>query len=190
MAQAWTAGVTDYAVPDQVEDGFANLHGYNVKRNAPAGLPSIFPSPINLEMVKTFWRWSKIMKESGTVDLAARTRTAQVTDGMAHTMLMTEVAGRPDHWEMGLMTQRIAPLHAAWADPTATMFNIRGIQLDDSKCALQCANTSEDDGEIYSFHSAGASFLFADGHVDFVSDMTDQRVIFAWVTPDRGDGQH
>jgi prepilin-type N-terminal cleavage/methylation domain-containing protein/prepilin-type processing-associated H-X9-DG protein len=178
---------TDYAVPEQVEDGFANLFGYKVPKNAPMGLPSMFPSPLNVEGSKTAQRWNGIMKTPGTVELSYHTKASQITDGLSHTMMMTEVAGRPQHWEMGLRTGRHEPLPSAWADPSAALFDIRGIATEGQKCALQCANTSESDGEIYSFHDVGANAVFADGHVTFLSAELDPRVLFAFVTPAQGD---
>lgn len=178
---------TDYAVPEQVEDGMANLFGYNVPKNAPMGLPSMFPSPLNIELGKTIQRWNTIMKTSGTVELTQHTKASQITDGLSHTLMMTEVAGRPQHWENGLRTGRHEPLPSAWADPSCALFDIRGIATEGQKCALQCANTSESDGEIYSFHDAGANAVFADGHVTFLSAELDPRLLFAFVTPAQGD---
>ncbi|MFQ3594185.1 MAG: H-X9-DG-CTERM domain-containing protein, partial [Gemmataceae bacterium] len=43
------------------------------------------------------------------------------------------------------------------------------------------------DGEIYSFHSGGANFLFADGSVRFLSESTPNHVIGALLTPASGE---
>jgi prepilin-type N-terminal cleavage/methylation domain-containing protein len=99
---------TDYAVPEQVEDGMANLFGYNVPKNAPMGLPGMFPSPLNIELGKTIQRWNTIMNTSGVVELSYHTKASQVTDGMSHTLMMTEVAGRPQHWACKSFCVRLA----------------------------------------------------------------------------------
>src|SRR3990172_3791027 len=101
------------------------------------------------------------MNKEGLVELAVQTKAAQITDGLAHTIMMTEVAGRPQHWENGVRTARLEPLASAWADPGCALFDIRGIATEGEKCAIGCANTSEEDGEIYSFHTGGANFVFA-----------------------------
>jgi prepilin-type processing-associated H-X9-DG protein len=129
------------------------------------------------------------MTKLGTVELSHHTKASKITDGLSHTMMMTEVAGRPQHWEMGLRTGRHEPLPSAWADPSAALFDIRGIATEGQKCALQCANTSESDGEVYSFHDAGANAVFADGHVTFLSAELDPRLLFAFVTPAESDNQ-
>ncbi len=98
-------------------------------------------------------------------------------------MMLAEDAGRPMHFRKGIRDTLGEPLQVAWADPY-TAFSIGGVGAE--HCMMQCDN----DGEIYSFHPAGANLLFADGHVAFVAESADARTILAWLTPDRGDNNN
>ena len=177
----FTGGITDYAIPIQAEDGLATRFGYDVPVNAPGGLPSMFPSPVHQK--DTRQKWDAVMSSSGSSTFSVQTRAMQITDGLSHTFMMTEVAGRPEHWQMGAHIEKGEPLSSSWADPYGATFDIKGFITEDRYCIIQCDN----DGEIYSFHPGGVNFLFADGHVTFVSPETDPRVILAQMTPDKGD---
>jgi prepilin-type processing-associated H-X9-DG protein/prepilin-type N-terminal cleavage/methylation domain-containing protein len=176
-------GITDYSVPIQVEDGLARILGYKVAIGDSVGLPSMFPSPIEQGSQTLALQFRAISDSSGVMELARQTRAAQITDGLSHTFMMTEAAGRPEHWQMGVRMPELEPLNSAWADPW-TALRIKGtLMADGQKCVFQCGNA----GEIYSFHPEGVNFLFADGHVEFLPAETDPHVIVALMTPNQGD---
>ncbi len=182
-ATVFRGGVTDYSVPIQVEDGLARSLGYKVAVGDSAGLPSMFPSALEQSSAELALRFKAIWDNSGVVELIRQTRPAQITDGLSHTFMMTEAAGRPEHWQMGMRTSELEPLTSAWADPW-TALRIKGTLIDGGvKCVFQCSNA----GEIYSFHPDGVNFLFADGHVEFLQADTNPHVIVALMTPNQGD---
>jgi len=182
---SFRGAVADYAVAYQAEDGLARAFGYDVAKGDNAGLPSMFPSPIDLPFEKLAPKIMPILDEKGTSEFSMQTRAAQITDGLAHTFLMAETAGRPDHYRQGQRFPTGEPLPSAWADPFVA-FRIGGLGEGEAKnrCLIQC-----DNAEIYSFHPAGVNFLFADGHVSLLSAGTDGRLILAMLTPDKGDGE-
>lgn len=180
----------DYGVPVQAEDGVATLFGYEIAKNDPAGLPSMFPSPLNQKSARV--KWESVLRKPGTADFIEQTRSSQITDGLSRTFMLTEIAGRPQHWQMGARTPVGEPLPNAWADPNAVTFEIKSIQTDRGKCVIQCGNSGEHgdiDPEIYSFHSGGVTTLFADGHVESLSPDIDSRVLLSLMTPARADNE-
>ncbi|MBI2826198.1 MAG: DUF1559 domain-containing protein [Planctomycetia bacterium] len=179
----YTGAVTDYTVITGVEDGTARTFGYDVPRDDPAGLRGMFPSPFAVESKALVNKVTPAILGPVTVEFSVRLRASDITDGLSNTIAMTEVAGRPEHWENGVRTMRNEPLESAWADPQ-TVADISGRDTPAGKCLMQCDNA----GEIYSFHPAEINFAFADGHVTGLSRQTDPNVLLALVTPDRGEG--
>jgi prepilin-type processing-associated H-X9-DG protein/prepilin-type N-terminal cleavage/methylation domain-containing protein len=184
---SYRGGVTDYSVPTQIEDGLGRRFGYDVAAGDNAGVPSMFPSPLDQPVPQLTSKIMAIWTSPGTSDFSRRTRAAQVTDGLTHTLMLAEASGRPDHYRMGERCFTGEPLESAWADPFIA-FAVSGFDEGDGakRCVMQCDN----DDEIYSFHPAGANFLFADGHVAVFSADTEARLVLALVTPSGGDDHH
>jgi prepilin-type processing-associated H-X9-DG protein len=115
--------------------------------------------PLKGQTGKTYWR--------------------QCTDGLSQTVMFVEDAGRPDYWEDGQLknTQAVNNTDGArWADPDAEFWS-------HNFCAgftsmINCNNRNE----IYSFHSGGAIFAFADGSVQYIPEDTDITVQVALST--------
>ena len=133
--------------------------------------------------------------EFGLVDRAANyqgvltknylTRLADITDGTAQTILVTEYAGRPQLWRAGRPVPGIYVSGAAWVGGPL-MFG-QGSSTDGATkpgaCAINCTN----DREVYSFHPAGANAVFADGSVHFLKAGIDIRTFAALVTRAGGE---
>ena len=184
----FVGGATDYGVPVNAEDGLANLFGYKIPKNDPAGLPSMFPSPISQK--STQQKLNSVVTKAGEVFFSIQTRASQVTDGLSHTFMMTEIAGRPQHWQFGMRTSAGEPLPSSWADPEGATFDIKSIDSPKGKCIIQCGNSGENgdiDAEIYSFHPGGVNFLFADGHVQSLAADIDPHLLLTLMTPDQSD---
>jgi prepilin-type N-terminal cleavage/methylation domain-containing protein/prepilin-type processing-associated H-X9-DG protein len=107
------------------------------------------------------------------------TKLKQVTDGLSHTFMFVEDAGRGDFWEDGQL-KNTAPAGntsgARWADPDNEFWS-------HNLCAggqsfINCNN----DNEIYSFHPGGAMFALADGSVQFLQDTLDIQIQVALLT--------
>ncbi|MBX3400932.1 MAG: DUF1559 domain-containing protein [Gemmataceae bacterium] len=109
-------------------------------------------------------------------------RIADVLDGTSQTLLIAEVAGRPEIFTLGRATGS-ATRPPAWASYNGIYpINLDGWLADGSgpwgPCAVNCSNGHE----IYSFHSGGASILMADGSTRFVRANVDIRAMAAAVT--------
>ena len=174
--------VTDYSVPVEASAALAKQFGYAIPTNDLAGLGGMFPWPI--DDTKTLYaKATLLLATSETVRFSRRIKASEVTDGMSNTFLLTEVAGRPERWQNGRHSGLGEPWQSAWSDPR-TVLQIDGTDGPSGKCLLQCDN----ENEIYSFHPAGANFLFADGHVQTAPANTDPRIILEWLTPGHIDG--
>ena len=176
-------GISDHAVPLGIGRGLAAQFGYNVPKNGPDAMPSMFPFPLNASDI--VMKFVSVISRAGNVTFSAQTTAAQIIDGMSHTMMMTEIAGRPDRWRSGARVDSPSPLSCAWADYDATSFIANGTRSNASPdiCLVQCQNMDE----IYSFHPAGPNCLYADGRVARLSVSSDPRVVLAVVTPDQSE---
>ncbi|MCC9603720.1 DUF1559 domain-containing protein [Stieleria sp. JC731] len=108
-----------------------------------------------------------------------------ITDGLSNTMLVAERAGRPDFYSNGELVEAwpysgnlgsdnhqaawAISTHFAWLAPHNGKVNYENMT------------------GIYSFHSAGANCLFADGAVQLVSNSVDSDLLNAWSTRAKGE---
>lgn len=168
--------ITDYAQPVKAARDFANLFGYNVT-DYFAELPSMFPLP---PQEKALASAVQVIVSSSVFVLNEQTRANQVTDGLSNTFMMAEQAGRPQHWRAGNRIYADEPLACAWANPVAMFIIIDG---KEGSPVLQ----QDNERQLYSFHPAGVNFLFADGHVDFLAEDVDPRLILGLMTPNHGE---
>ncbi len=109
-------------------------------------------------------------------------RIADVVDGTSQTLLVAEVAGRPEVFTLGRSTGSLTR-PPSWASYNGSYpINLDGWLADGSgpwgPCAVNCSNGHE----IYSFHSGGANILMADGSTRFVRANVDIRAMAAAVT--------
>ncbi len=104
------------------------------------------------------------------------TKIKQITDGLSSTVMVAESAGKPELYtkgQPGTINGEPGTVYAgcSWADPDS------GFTVN-----AQPVINYHNDAEIYAFHTSGANLLFADGHVQFVSDALETAVGIALVT--------
>jgi prepilin-type N-terminal cleavage/methylation domain-containing protein/prepilin-type processing-associated H-X9-DG protein len=108
-------------------------------------------------------------------------------DGSSNTTLLAEDAGRPRLWQARVPTAARDVLEGGPWNHYKGGIVLNGSTPDGTAkpgpCALNCNN----DGEIYAFHPAGATALFADGSVRFLRAGMDVRVLAGLVTRAGGE---
>lgn len=101
----------------------------------------------------------------------------EVTDGLSHTMMLFEIAGRPTHYREGVSIGTTSGKY--WADPqSAPCMHWKGGPI--------VMNYDNSDG-IYSFHPGGAQFLYADSTVRFHLESLDIEDFVSQFTIAAGD---
>jgi prepilin-type processing-associated H-X9-DG protein len=123
---------------------------------------------------------------SGVMIYNRPTRLTEIADGASNTLLVAEIAGRPERWEMGRRIAGERSSGAGWADSiNSTMLSgydpATAFFLGD--CAVNCSNN----GAAYSFHSGGANVALADGTVRFLRQDIGIRMMAALVTRAGGE---
>ncbi len=150
---------------------------------------------------------------SGLVDVAGegampknkKIRLTDILDGTSNTILVTEDAGRPTLWRLGVPVGEppIPRVNGGGWVRAATDITLNGLTADGTTspgpCALNCANGEDGypypspiygvqgTGSPYSFHAGGVNNLFGDGSVHFIRQNVDIRVFARLVTRSGGE---
>jgi prepilin-type N-terminal cleavage/methylation domain-containing protein len=116
-------------------------------------------------------------------DGAEETSFRQVADGLSNTIMVGEIAGRPDAYANG----RLEEEHDSWGG----IINRPAWALSGSYSAILLTKEKRvnetNRGGLYSFHPGGAHAALADGAVRFIDEATDPRVIAAMATRAGGE---
>lgn len=187
------SAITNGTRSDQPRWGYADYASINAVRNSVfqiAGLPSLGTR----EMLGALGRGPDGV------------RVSSISDGLSNTAFIAEGAGRPGIFVAGKPALnpdtgiasglRVTKDGWGWADINGGFSidgaNNQGLQNSTTNagvvtlrgnCLINCTN----DSEIYSFHTGGSQFVFADGSTHFVSAATDPRTLVALFTRDYGD---
>ncbi|MCZ2343299.1 MAG: DUF1559 domain-containing protein [Bacteroidales bacterium] len=210
---SWTRALLPYLEQDAVYRAFKGSYAINaVENQGVTAMPmkvfqcpatpnpnrlyavSAGPPAINAAMSDYWMYYFDIAKSDGSTgkpffDLStARTSILAVTDGTSNTIMISEIAGRPDKYVKGTIvpgaTADGGPNLVSWVAGPAIPFYT---WLDDGTtagyaCAVNCNN-----GSIYSFHPSGAHVLFGDGGVRFLTASTDANLARCLGTRDGGE---
>ena len=113
-------------------------------------------------------------------------RTADIQDGTGYTLLVVEMADKPNHWRTGKLDEdrsakaQSTALNGQWAAPNWN--HLRSYSADGKTvfgpCAVNCSNSAS----IYGFHDGGANCLFVDGSVKFLKAGMSQEMLIALVS--------
>ncbi|VTR97484.1 Uncharacterized protein OS=Pirellula staleyi (strain ATCC 27377 / DSM 6068 / ICPB 4128) GN=Psta_0324 PE=4 SV=1: N_methyl_2: SBP_bac_10 [Gemmata massiliana] len=122
-----------------------------------------------------------------------------ISDGTSNTWLVSEQAGRPEHYIQGKKQATNTGLsNADWWGMWAS-FNMHaywtytgdGLIASGSQpglgSALSCTINCNNSQGVYAFHTGGANVVFADGSVHFVSTSLAPRTLAQLVTRDDGE---
>jgi prepilin-type processing-associated H-X9-DG protein len=118
-------------------------------------------------------------------------RLREILDGRANTLLVVEIADRPNAWRMGkLVDDNSKPAMPKLLNPGISSGNWSApnwnhVRSHDPKtgaafgaCAVNCSN----EAGIYGFHTAGANVAFADGSVRTLRAGLPQEIMVALVS--------
>jgi prepilin-type processing-associated H-X9-DG protein len=146
--------------------------------------------------VDAFW-WPEPQRTNAADELEAPAMAhttsrplAAISDGTSNTLLVSELAGRPDHWVLGVRqptnaTLRFPQWWGPWASYNSCIYKTWSCdgQTPGGFCTINCNNS----WGIYSFHLAGANAAFVDGSVHFLPVGMDRDVFAALVTRAGGE---
>jgi type II secretory pathway pseudopilin PulG len=121
----------------------------------------------------------------GIFAVNSTTRLADVLDGTSNTMMLAECAGRPEFWQGRRQVPNLWLSGGPWA--SRNLLWCRGATQDGTSLFGSCAINCSNDRDVYSFHPAGASAVFADGSVHFLKASISIRVFARLVTRAGGE---
>jgi prepilin-type N-terminal cleavage/methylation domain-containing protein/prepilin-type processing-associated H-X9-DG protein len=105
-----------------------------------------------------------------------------VTDGLSHTFMLFEDAGRPMIYDDHRVVQSGTASGARWAD-RENEYAINQITCGDNDQVMNCTSSNE----TFSFHPGGCNFLYGDGSVRFHSERISIEVYVSLFTRAAGD---
>jgi prepilin-type N-terminal cleavage/methylation domain-containing protein/prepilin-type processing-associated H-X9-DG protein len=129
--------------------------------------------------------------------LSPQMSITDVRDGTSNTILIAEIAGRPDIYNAHrqiIVSGSSAPfsMGAGWGDPLngetwpgGTTYSGDLPVPDGGPCIINCSNVPA--RSFYSFHPAGVNVAFGDGSVRFLSESTPTRMVAFMITSQRGE---
>ena len=117
-------------------------------------------------------------------DGVERASLRQVADGLSNTMIVGEIAGRPDVYADGQFVEAYDSWGGTTSRPTwALSGNYFCLLLSKDERVNQTNR-----GGLFSFHPGGAHAAYADGSIRFLEDAADPNVIAAMATRAGGEG--
>lgn len=117
-------------------------------------------------------------------------RVMQIIDGTSQTMMIAELAARPQLWRAGKMISPTQPFSGAgWGDALNGENWLQGTLFDGTgtsgTCVVNCTNIRG--RGLYSFHAGGANVLLADGSVRLLSPGINHCTFAFLITKKKGD---
>jgi prepilin-type N-terminal cleavage/methylation domain-containing protein/prepilin-type processing-associated H-X9-DG protein len=128
----------------------------------------------------------------GAMRQNGKTKITEIIDGTSTTTLFSEAAGRDLQYftnRQGVAYDPTSITGPIWAD-SDNRITVTGTSPDGKSafgtgpCIMNCNNLQ---GDIYSFHTAGANIAFADGSVHFVAQTIDIVTMAALTTKAGGE---
>jgi prepilin-type N-terminal cleavage/methylation domain-containing protein/prepilin-type processing-associated H-X9-DG protein len=113
-----------------------------------------------------------------------------ILDGLSNTLLVSELAGRPEYWILGVKqpadTERLPFWWGPWASYNSCIYKTWSADgtTPGGPCTINCNNS----WGIYSFHRTGANAVFVDGSVHYLPVGLDRNIFAGLVTRAGGEG--
>lgn len=180
------------SVPELAPVTFATEHAPRPSMSFPIAvartdyeaLLGIKPASINLHLASPRYdstnRFSVMHRNS-------KNQMKDIRDGVSRTAFISECGGRPYVFRRKRRVENSNDQGICWADSEGP-FSLDGSSSDGSRegkgPASRCTFgiNRRNDNEPYSFHPDGASFLFADGRVSYMSEDTELLVLVRLIT--------
>jgi prepilin-type processing-associated H-X9-DG protein len=127
-------------------------------------------------------------------------RISAVSDGVSNTLLLVELAGRPEAWQANIRVATngfpVVPnsgnantVGAGWGNPyngenwvNGSLYDGRGVQ---GPCMINCTNVTG--RGIYGFHPNGATVVMGDGSVRFLNTSMNPKNFVYMITAKKGE---
>ena len=127
-------------------------------------------------------------------------RISAVSDGVSNTLLLVELAGRPEAWQSNIRVATngfpVVPnsgnantVGAGWGNPyngenwvNGSLYDGTGIQ---GPCMIHCTNVNG--RGIYGFHTNGATVVMGDGSVRFLTSSMNPKNFVYMITAKKGE---
>jgi prepilin-type processing-associated H-X9-DG protein len=136
-------------------------------------------SPPTNERYTEFWGQPPVANESGPMYTNSGEKLAHIFDGTSNTFIVGEVDREHD--------DPFTTDYPSYCDPTCFIGSIWTAHNHITTFYGINSGTDLQTGGVDCHHPGGAHFLFVDGHVEFVSESTDQDVLIALTTREGGE---
>ncbi len=175
--------VQQYAPNDEI--GIAGRSDYVAIGGIVLGTESIGVMLSNIKVEQGVWGLPRHVKgksvdQDRSYTAPKQTNFREISDGLSNTIVVGEIAGRPDVYIRG-------KLDRTFNSPGNTSVNCSAWAISGSYSTLLFklnpkVNESNDLEGLYSFHTSGANVAFADGAIRFLADSTDSQALHAMAT--------
>ncbi len=180
--------VQQYAPNDEI--GIAGRSDYVAIGGIALGTESIGLMLSNIKVEQGVWGLPMHVKnrsvdQDRSYTAPKQTNFREIRDGLSNTIVVGEIAGRPDIYIRG-------KLDRTFHSPGNTSVNCSAWAISGSYPSLLFnlnpkVNESNNNQGPYSFHTSGANVAFADGAIRFLADSTDSEALHAMATRAGGE---
>jgi prepilin-type N-terminal cleavage/methylation domain-containing protein/prepilin-type processing-associated H-X9-DG protein len=181
-----------FSCPSAPPDRFINIITTTNVVTGATGAAGDYFAPNSVDAY--WWPPAQYAAASDEINCAAmsdnfRRPLNQISDGLSNTLLISELAGRPYDYILGVQQpvegERFPNWWGPWASYNSCIYKTWSADgtTAGGPCTINCSNS----WGIYSFHKGGANAVFCDGSVRFLRVGLDRDVFAAIVTKSGGE---